>query len=52
MIADDLLIGLTVVGLVLAVGYIRAVLNQLRSSAGARPEAPVRGTAIRSRPTR
>jgi len=34
MIADDLLIGMTISGLLLAVGYIRAVLNQSRGSAG------------------
>lgn len=32
MIVDDLLIGMIVSGLVLAVGYIRAVLNQPRRS--------------------
>jgi len=32
MIIDDVLIGFTVSGIVLAVGYIRAVLYQLRRS--------------------
>lgn len=32
MIVDDLLIGMIVSGLVLAVGHIRAVLNQQRRS--------------------